>query len=202
MKNFSRLIFMVFLFLSSTAGAEEPPEAASIPDFRNGDTWELSIKFPVDCQRWEGHGEVDGYLVGQCKNYLMYATVDNANWVKFADTDGNLIAEYKPFLPFYNFPLKMGKQWEGKYSGFIKGDPNPRWKSTFKARVVAYEEVSVPYGAYMAYKVEYEDHWDVNGFKGVAKGTYWMSPELKFVLKNENKGDPRYSYELLNVQTQ
>ena len=112
------------------------------------------------------------------------------------------MAEFKPYLPAIKYPLKLGKTWKENYTGYVKGEQYPNWQSTFKAKVAAYEEIIVPYGIYMAYRIDFEDHWRIGNYSGVNKGSYWFSPDLKWVLKNDNKGDPRWSYELINVQLQ
>lgn len=200
MKRYSTILSLIVYLASLPVFAEDPPVANKVPDYRSGDVWETSVNFPIKCNRWEGQGEKNGELVAQCGDYFAYVTKEDGNWKRFTDKDGTILAEFKPYIPNLKYPLKLGKSWEENYSGYIKDEGYPEWQSVLKVKVAAYEEISVPYGAFMAYRLDYEDHWKVGSYSGVNKGSMWISPEIKHVLKNDNKGDPRWNYELINVQ--
>jgi len=182
---------------------EETPVVDNVPpELRAGDVWEISAKYPVNCSRWEELGEKNGELVAKCKEYFVYSTTQDGNWKRFTDKNGNILAEFKPYYPAMKFPIKLGKTWEESYSGYVKGEQYPQWKSVFKAKVADYEKITVPYGTFEAYRIDYEDHWRVGLFSGVNKGSMWFTPEINHLLKNDNKGDPRWNFELINAQLQ
>jgi hypothetical protein len=189
------------LVLLPWAVLADDPVAVEIPQYKVGDVWQWDMKLPVKCERWEGHGTRDGFLVGQCGDIFLYATTQDCNWVRFVSKGGEVLAEFTPYLPFWKFPLEVGKSWEEHYKGYVK-DGNRRWTSIYKARVVAYEDVTTKLGTHKAFRIEYEDHWTSGSYSGVNKGAQWYSHELKMAIKNDNRGEPLWNYELLNLQTQ
>jgi len=83
-----------------------------------------------------------------------------------------------------DFPLQVGKKWK-----------NESPKNTYNSfEVEGVEKVSIPAGAFMAYKILYrQDKHEYNQFaRGVFKVgegwlRYWYSPEVKFWLKMERE---------------
>lgn len=91
------------------------------------------------------------------------------------------------------FPLAVGNQWTVEYpwkSGQLVGSDH------LTRRVVAYEKVSVPAGAFDAFRIESEGRFQVDNDPGAlavgAAGgqrveTYWYAPSAKRIVKFEGR---------------
>ena len=100
-------------------------------------------------------------------------------------TEGKKIEGSVSFLQkLLDFPLQVGKKWK-----------NEAPKNTFNSfEVEVVERVSLPAGAFMAYRILYkQDKYEYNrlghGVFKVGEGwlRYWYSPEVKFWLKMERE---------------
>ncbi|MDP2263668.1 MAG: hypothetical protein Q8K24_10985 [Hydrogenophaga sp.] len=69
-----------------------------------------------------------------------------------------------------------------------------------KVEVVAYEEVTVPAGKFMAYRIEHRGYFkNSNGNSGRQDDTYWYSPEVRMDVKQERRsGRPVWVSELIS----
>ena len=70
------------------------------------------------------------------------------------------------------------------------------------AEVVAQEEVSVPAGKFMAFKIEYRGWYrNSRGSSGKQNDTYWYAPEVKADVKHiRDDGYNMYTRELINYK--
>lgn len=94
-------------------------------------------------------------------------------------TNGAMLAESKPYTARLEWPLQVGNQWraEARFEDHVL---RPQWSGTYwnDYEVLAYEEVTVPAGRYMAFKVGVTkaqfNHWHE---------TTWYSPEVGAIVK-------------------
>lgn len=91
---------------------------------------------------------------------------------------------YQPSAkPWRVWPLAVGKRWDFE-AGWTRAD-GTTGTSEQKAEVVAYEEVTVPAGTYMAYRIEYRGYFrNSRGNSGRQDETYWYAPEAKANVKH------------------
>lgn len=103
--------------------------------------------------------------------------------------------------PWRVWPLQVGKKW--KYEEQWTRKDGGSGSTRQNVEVVAYEEVSVPAGKFMAYKIEYRGWYQRNqrGHGGRQDDTYWYAPEVKADVKHvrEDK-ENMYTRELTSYQ--
>ena len=96
--------------------------------------------------------------------------------------DGELLSGLSPTDGRYKWPLQVGNTWRANYQ-WVDKLLNPDWSGPGwqEFAVVAWEEVTVPAGAFMAYKVvRTNGNWDT-----VKKEDYmtWYAPEPQLIVK-------------------
>ena len=116
--------------------------------------------------------------------------------------NGEVLGESKPYTARFEWPLQVGKTWRTQ-PRWVDHVLRPEWSGEYWAdyEVLAYEEVTVPAGRFMAFKVgttqtQFNDWYE----------TTWYSPELGAVVKaawgrkQENGYGPlEGSWELVSV---
>ena len=127
---------------------------------------------------------------------------ETQNWAGCL-VDGELRGESKPYTARLDWPLRVGKTWRTK-PRWVDHWLHPEWSGEYWAdyEVLAYEEVTVPAGRYMAFKVattrtQYDD-W---------QETTWYSPQVGAIVKTawgrtdgNGYGPFAGSWELVNVE--
>lgn len=96
---------------------------------------------------------------------------------------------FDPMIPTYAFPLEQGKTWSGKYKN-PSMDGSGMFESTAEGKVLGFESVTVPAGAFNAAKIRVEIRWVYSGPRGnlwTGDGTQiiWYAPEAKRLVKME-----------------
>ncbi len=85
------------------------------------------------------------------------------------------------------FPLEIGKTWKYEYSGTTRSGNHAVRK--LNAKVEALEVIQVPAGQFKTLKVVHSGTYTSQGARGTTSGslfqTYWYSPDLKRVIKQE-----------------
>lgn len=107
--------------------------------------------------------------------------------------DGELLAANSPHDGRFKWPLQVGNTWRSRFQ-FIDRVLHPDWSGPSWQRfaVLAWEEVTVPAGTFMAYKVARTDaNWDT-----VKDEDYviWYAPEPGLVVKLINTRSPENGY--------
>jgi hypothetical protein len=104
----------------------------------------------------------------------------------------------KSDTPFRDWPLEVGKKW--KYESNWGNDEGTSGTTSQDAEVVSFEEVAVPAGKFMAYKIEYRGTIvNSRGFNGEMKDDWWYAPSLKTYIKHVNDdGYGLYTNELID----
>ncbi len=100
--------------------------------------------------------------------------------------------------PWRVWPLEVGKRWSHD-SNFKRAD-GVTGNNRQDARVVVHEEVVVPAGRFMAFKIEYDGFIRLsNGFHGRMTDTYWYAPEARADVKHVRRvGNTDFTRELLS----
>jgi hypothetical protein len=97
---------------------------------------------------------------------------------------------YKPFLPYLQFPLEVGRKWDIPYEVEVMaraGNRSAKWQ--WQARVVAAEAVTVPAGTFQSLKIEYDASFNTRqgnqSYSGTHKETAWFAPQLGRIVKRD-----------------
>jgi hypothetical protein len=171
--------------LSSHAYAQK----ATLPTpvmFADGDTWEWRV---VDQLTKIEEQRLTRSVVSENGTVNFAYSIRRGSGVTSEFTDGSYKSSAKPWR---DWPLEVGKKWtmnadwttsEGR-SGNTRQD----------AEVVAYEEVNVPAGKFMAFKIEQRGWYTVRAGRGKQNDTYWYSPEALADVKHIR--DDGYSHYL------
>lgn len=98
--------------------------------------------------------------------------------------------------PWRVWPLEVGKRWPVDMN-FERADGSTG-NLKMDARVVAHEEVEVPAGKFMAFKIEYDGFVSVGSFHGRMADTFWYAPEARADVKQVRKlGNANFTRELV-----
>ena len=117
--------------------------------------------------------------------------------------NGEILGESQPYTARLEWPLQVGKTWR-RQPRWVDHVLHPEWSGEYWAdyEVLAYEEVTVPAGRYMAFKVgttrtQHDDWYE----------TTWYSPQLGAVVKgawgrteDNGYGPVEGSWELVSVE--
>ena len=107
----------------------------------------------------------------------------------------------KPSLkPWRVWPLEVGKKWDFD-ADWVRAD-GVTGNTKQDAEVVAYEEVTVPAGKFMAYKIEYRGWYrNSGGGNGKQNDTYWYAPDVMADVKHiRDDGYNMYTRELVSYK--
>ena len=97
--------------------------------------------------------------------------------------DGEVLSSTTPYYGRYDWPLEVGKSWRTEYV-FTDNVIHPDWSGPGwqEMTVVAWEEVTVPAGTFMAYKVvRTKGNWETAGEDIQIE---WYSPEIPSIVKS------------------
>ncbi|MBT4687824.1 MAG: hypothetical protein HOB72_07025 [Rhodospirillaceae bacterium] len=138
----------------------------------------------------------------------------NPNWIRYQDADLNMVRmlrpddgrmvtawEYDPPQAFYKTSMQVGDMWAGtsyRYTwnfGFFSS--GSRSGTLQEVRVLAYEEVTVPAGKFMAYKLHVKDLKD--GADRPREELLWVVPGLG-PIKRENSEFSSRNYEMTKFE--
>ena len=129
--------------------------------------------------------------------------VENDGWVG-CTKDGKVLASAGPYHGRFNWPLEVGKTWRTRYFWTDKV-LHPDWSGSSWQdwAVVAWEEVTVPAGTFMAYKVvRTKGSWET---ASEDVDIQWYAPELQTAIKsvwhrspNDGYGGAEHMWELVS----
>ncbi len=181
----SLLIAMIGLFASAADA-----QTAAMPDvstFKVGDLWE-----------WR---QIDNRT--KLEESRSSTSVIEEKGARAMMVDGIQRSLEFPYLfepsskPWRVWPLEVGKHWQidveyvrpDRTTGHLKSD----------ARVVSYEEVTVPAGKFMAFKIEQDGYVRIsNGFNGRLVDTFWYAPTARADVKHVRRvGNQDFTRELV-----
>lgn len=92
------------------------------------------------------------YRVSDGVNILMFDKATR-NWIA-AVRAGTERAAASPYHPLYSFPLWVGKSWVTNYNYYDGDRERTFFHVPWRAKVTAYEDVTVPAGTFKAFKLE------------------------------------------------
>jgi hypothetical protein len=113
------------------------------------------------------------------------------DWNLMEVRTGDIVSQTaKPFWPRLRFPLTVGLKWESPFEVEVttrsfKRDAKWQWK----AQVAAAESVTVPAGAYQAFRIEYDGSFATRqgnrSWTGTHKETAWYAPQVMRIARRE-----------------
>ena len=94
--------------------------------------------------------------------------------------NGEFLGESKPYTARFEWPLQVGKKWRTQ-PHWVDHVLHPEWSGEYWAdyEVLGYEEVTVPAGRFMAFKVGTTQTQSGDWYE-----TTWYSPQLGAVVKS------------------
>lgn len=194
MRSLSNGLVLVFIIMGvilggcSTQKTEQIPsyiqEKCDAPVWNVGDTW----RYKFDNKK---EGELKVLGIEDFKNTKIYIVGDvygssrggfdvkTLQYIVDITPDGRKIVPMTDWTLSYDFPLYVGKKWSKMVSG-KDADNNPR-DYLFTYKVMSFENITVPAGAFRAFKIEftqvdYETSSEVKIY-------IWYSPEVKNKVK-------------------
>ena len=117
--------------------------------------------------------------------------------------DGKFLAEVRPHNGRFSWPLQVGKKWRAE-PRWVDHVVQPDWSGQYwtEFEVVAYEEVRVPAGNFMAFKVE-----ATASSSGDSYEVIWYAPDVGAFVKgswgrmeNSGYGPLEGAWELVSVE--
>lgn len=186
MKKRRSLIIIGFIVMLATvfasvieAYAQDTSPVAERPQYiagekwifdRNGKKWETSFV------RYEDNGSfVRLVTIESADSSQFWHFSADLNPFKVTDMKGRTIWKHGGEYTMYRFPLKVGKRWDEIYhsQGFVA--------RRMQAEVTSYEKVTVPAGAFWAFKIEATNH-RLDRLRP-AYETYWFAPVVKNIVR-------------------
>lgn len=152
----------------------EMPETAS---FRVGDTWEWN---QIDKRTKLQEAKLMRTVL-EIDGSLQFSNGTTTSTIRIGLIDGTFKSSSKPWRVW---PLQVGKNWSFNADWTRADGVNGNTKQ--EAEVVAYEEVVVPAGKFMAFKIEHKG-WYQNysqGGSGKQNDTYWYAPDTQADVKH------------------
>lgn len=184
-----QFVAVLLLCYSCSNEATEHPEKE---DYKLGEKWV-----------WKWSRAVDGEVraSGQDIQEVVQYKGDLGIWNGMDTIPIATFLDVKPGeTPFRDWPLFVGKKW--KYESEWENNEGTKGKTSQNVEVVAFEEVQVDAGSFMAYKIAYSGLvTNSRGFKGEMIDTWYYAPELKTYVKHINKdGYGIYTNELISYK--
>ena len=178
MKLITHVLRVLLCFIPAFAAYAQKSEAPQISAMKVGDAWEWATLDPFS-------------KLEQSKSTLSIMNIDGVlkrgtvgGNIKFARPLDKIISgeQKTSWGPWHVWPLEVGKKWRREHE-WIRTD-GVAGNSKQDAEVVAYEEITVSAGKFMAYKIEYRGHYtNYRGESGRQDDTYWYVPEVQSDVK-------------------
>lgn len=182
------IIMVVIVSGCATQKTEQVPayvqEKCDAPVWNIGDTW----RYIFDNKK-EGELKVLGvedfkktkiYIVGDIYSSSRRGfDAKTLQYIVDITPDGKKIVPMTDWTLSYDFPLYVGKKWSKLVSG-EDADNNPR-NYLYKYKVMSFENITVPAGAFRAFKIEFTQVEYVTSSE--VKIYIWYSPEVKNKIK-------------------
>lgn len=184
-----RLPLLASLSMSALAAAQtaELPQPLS---FSVGDSWEW-VRTDTRTRLQEGR---DIRTVVEVEGTRMF-TNGRRQWQISESYVGRPAAR-----PWRVWPLEVGSHWV--YEGTWSRSDGATGDTKQDVKVAVVEEVTVPAGKFMAYRIEYRGWYSSStGNRGRQDETYWYSPEARTDVKRTyDDGHNAYTVELTSIK--
>lgn len=186
---------LVALTLSAAAIAQEAAQPAPIV----GTQWQFEGRpFGLPCTDWKIAAVAEnGDVRAQCRNYVLESSgANDLNPVRVSSLHGVRFAEYTPYAPLLDFPLSVGKRWQGRYRAYTAAT-NFTFDIASECAVAAWEPVTVAAGTFDAFRIECTDEVAAGPDQGVMHWSRWYAPATGVIVKSRNREDSRrWDFEL------
>jgi len=167
---------MAVWFAAPAAALSQKAEAPAPSMFRFGETWEWKQVDNRTGQEVQRSTITVVNMAGQLRLFNGEADESIDSWFR----DGWLKPSPKPWRAW---PLALGKKWSVDAER-VKPDGITA-KVQQEAEVVAYEEVAVPAGRFMAFKIVHRGSYrNSRESGGELNDTYWYAPDAKADVKH------------------
>lgn len=207
---------LVLTNASTGVAARSVPVAQEFPRHGIGTSWSFAIdaSYPESAEtvayqvtgRREHRGrevlviEVTYQFADSLETEVQLLDAETGNAVAYLDDDLVSDGPYGEFVPHdgrFSFPMKVGNTWRATYTEidyFDSGEETVQddWE------VVAYEEVTVPAGTFIAYRLTLADASSTN-LRGGGTFSYWYAPEVGFFVKIDGQDTEEGGYYVLEL---
>lgn len=190
MKSVTRLLAVVVCLVAPATALAQKAEMPTPAAFNVGDTWE-----------WR---QVDNRTKLE-EGKRTRTVVKDDGVLRFSGERGRfqISAAFlgRPLQkPWRVWPLEVGKKWA--YEEDWTRDDGVTGDTKQDAAVVAYEEVTVPAGKFMAFKIEHRGWYRTSrGGSGKQHDTYWYAPDVNADVKHiRDDGWNMYTRELITYK--
>jgi hypothetical protein len=171
-----------------------------------GDAWTVRYTGGIRATRTFLRVQADGLVFetsqawpdGSVSQGFLHTTRDLST-VGILAADGTEQQRFTPHSLGLQFPLIVGKRWEGRCQRFDEGRPAGEFVGAYA--VVGVESVAVPAGVYQAFRVEGRTH-DPQAPTRQWRFTHWYAPDVGMEVKHQAvEPDGRYTeYELVEFR--
>ena len=191
----NRLVSLLACALAPCLAHAQTAELPNPGDFHAGDSWEWR---QVDTRTRQTETKVVRSVVVANASAPQFfdgvARTDIAWALTYGDRDE------QTQKPWRAWPLSVGKKWV--YDGRWRRADGVTGTTQQDVEVVAYEEVAVPAGKFMAFKIEHRGFYrNANGASGKQLDTYWYAPEARCDVRHDRfDGFNSYTQELTSYR--
>ena len=184
MTSASRLLALLICLSVPVFSHAQRAEMPAPTSFNVGDTWEWR---QIDNRTKLDEGKSTRSVVS-IDGVLQFSTgTANSQMSAILVAGGYSGPQSKPWRAW---PLEVGKKWVFD-SDWLRPD-GVSGNTKQDVEVVGYEEVVVPAGKFMAYKIIHRGYYrNSSGFSGQQNDTYWYAPDAKADVKQVR--DDRYN---------
>lgn len=222
--NPMRALVAFTTMISAVCTAAEPPAAVERPTVVVGENWTYAglengknFYFKVEVEQ-SSDSEIRTIVTPNGNAALAHREVFDRQWnLVEVIQDENHSVKFSPYLPVFDFPLRLDKTWTKNYEWQriapqeARGKPEP-WRESqgreagaqrrqgstrVEARVLGWENITVPAGTYTAIKIELlNPHYAgsetrrIFGNKELVGGTirlFWYAPKVKRFVKHKSR---------------
>ena len=189
-----RLLAIVCLAAPAISHAQKA-EMPAPTSFNVGDAWEWR---QVDNRTKLEEGKPTRTVV-KVDGILKFSNGTTNSQISAAFIDGVGGYQHSP-KPWRVWPLEVGKKWVFD-ADWVRSD-GVSGNTKQDAEVLAYEEVTVPAGKFMAFKIEYRGWYrNSRGGSGKQDDTYWYAPDVNADVKHiRDDGFNMYTRELISYK--
>ena len=176
--NRTDLVAASILFLGVSGICRAQP-VAEVPEFKVGDSWELSQTTTPGDKRTTLTRKITEVGPGD----QIQVEWENGSAQRY-DSAMNYIpegkVEYKRVLVRY--PLKVGAEWS-----YTRKFTNPMLEEKGEAKVVAFETITVPAGTFECYRVDVRAEFAARNYQQKNTWSRWYCPKIKWVAKERHE---------------
>jgi hypothetical protein len=183
------LLAVLLAFCACHVMAQQP---AQPPNVRVGETWQYRV---LDGYSGEETDAVTMAVIrvspdGFASNYESKVN-GHAERTYTVERNPIQLSEgfaYKPFFPYFRFPMSVGNTWSA-HASLDRASDSSHWDYDVESKVVSLEKVKVPAGEYEAYEIVSRTTYNGSkpgerGWGGRRMETMWYAPSVKGIVKS------------------